>query len=223
MKKAKHVLSVLFFLSLILLGTLFFLAFITVSPFPPPLKLNNIDQLASSEFFVQVDQQFQQRFPGLFLETYAANYQFNDDGIPILTGQVYLRFAGWRKDWFGDLLTDHSIARVEIDTNRGEMTEFEYVHGDAFGFDAPLDLTTWPVTEEKLFNICDNLGAGDFREVFQIDSVFVNATVNKPGREWTASYTALPYYFNCMINLDTGEILTKNERDDWLMVGSLFK
>ncbi|MEI2698741.1 MAG: hypothetical protein V9E94_10500 [Microthrixaceae bacterium] len=165
----------------ILFGALLFVVFTTVRPITPRFRLNNVDQLTSFEFFVLVDQQFQRRFPGLFLETYAATYEFDGEGIPILTGQVYLRFAGWRTDWLGDLLTKHSIAHLEIDINQNEVTSFEYVHGDAFGFDAPLDLMTWTVNEEKLFSVCDLFGAADFRNTFHVNAVFVDATVNRVG------------------------------------------
>lgn len=198
-------------------------------PWPP---LNISDEVDLTTTFVlakELEQQVQKWQTGLFLESYNATYKFNDAGeaSPILTGQVYFRFAGWRHDWLGKWLSrfsaNHVIVSFKFDTNQRKIVDFSYSQGEPFGFDVPLNIVNWPASELELLQICDQHGGEQFRETFKVELAHTTATVNRPGREWAVSYNALPQYFECVINLDSGVVLVKSEQSGWRNAGNLFE
>jgi hypothetical protein len=201
--------------------------FTAFRPWPPLTVPDEADLTATSDLASALEQQMQKWLDDLFLETYAVTYKLpgTDAGTPTLISQAHFRFAGWREDWVGKWLSrfnaNHVIVRVAVDTRQRRVVDFSYSHGEAFGFDAPLNIKDWPVNEHELLRICGLHGGKNFEDTYQTESVHVDATVNRPGRVWTVVYDASPQYFECVINIDSGSVLVKNAESDWKEVGNL--
>ena len=175
-----------------------------------------------------LEEQIKEWQPGLFLETYAVTYQIAGPEPPFLTGQANFRFAGRRQDWMGNWLSqfnaNHVILRVGVSVEQRKIVDYSYSHGQPFGFDAPLNLVDWPINERELLKICGQYGGNDFQTAFEVEFVHVDADFTRPGRGWTVAYSdnASPKYFNCLVNIDSGEISIKSEYNDWQNVGNLY-
>lgn len=177
-----------------------------------------------------VEQQIQQWQEGLFLETYSASYVLSEESETelSLTGDVFLRFAGWREDLWGRWLqrfnANHMLIYVTIDADRRKLTNFSYSNGEAFGYDEPLRVTEWPTEESKLIQVCNGFGGNEFKELHNVSVALVSGTAARPGRAWTLDYNGEDSaYFTCLINIDTGAIHIKREESDWHEVGNLYQ
>jgi hypothetical protein len=196
--------------------------------FPQAPAISSMADTQSAHILAtSLEKQVKQWQDSLFLETYAVTYEIDDEGEVrlVLTGQAHFRFVGWRDDWLGKLIShwnsNHLIARVDVDVDHEEVTEFSHSHGEPFGYDAPLSVSNWPVAEEELFQICDNYGGKRFRSARQVNRAHIRATSTRPGRFWIIDYSTSSEYFKCSVNLDSGDISVKNEDSDWRKVGNL--
>ena len=208
------------------LGATTLLLVATLFPMAPTIS-NMTDILSAHTLATSLERQVKQWQDSLFLEAYAANYFIDDeDEIHlVLTGQAYFRFIGWRDDWLGKVVklwnSNHLIVSVAVNVDHKDVTEFSHSHGEPFGYDAPLDPSSWPVTEKELFQICDDYGGREFRVSHQIQLAHVDAATTRPGRFWTIVYGTPSEFFKCIVNIDSGEISVKNDSSDWLDVGNL--
>jgi hypothetical protein len=198
--------------------------FTAFRPWPPLSIPENIDLSVTLNLANNLEEQIKQWQSDLYLETYSVAYNVTDtdSAKPFLTSEANFWFVGWREDWLGQWLkrtnANHVIVRVTVDTEQRKVVDFSYMHGEGFGYDAPLNVRGWSIGEMELLQICDSYDEVNFKEVFQLEIAHVNATVNRPGRAWTVVYANSPQYFECTVNLDTGEIAIRSDESDWMSV-----
>lgn len=196
------------------------------APIPAEVDSASIEDLAVyAERYVQDWQE------SLYLNSLAARFhivELHTDSKLIPTGHSSFSFAGWRRDWLqspAELLGyAHLLARIEMDTERRVITHFSHSQGKGFGYNAPLDIADWPLYPTSLLNLCDQHGAHGFRIIHTISDVGLYAVSTRAGRQIEMTLGNNPSNtFNCIANLDTGEVSVRQGEQPWRSVANFLE
>lgn len=192
-------------------------------PLPDHVDTTSINGLATYAT------EYAHRWQGdLFLESYSVTYRVTDQDPKSwhLTERVNFRFAGWRNDWLGNLAemldVAHLLASVKIDLEERKIVHFSHSQGSPFGYDAPLNTDSWMLNDLDLIAVCDDQGGRSFRDGHDTRVANIGASSRRVGREWNLTYVAETQYFDCLINIDTGDVETRWNGGPWEEAGNLY-